>query len=667
MRQLTANWVLALGLSCAFWSAICGVRADDTYDASERSHWSLQPRSVPAVPQFTTGAARDWVRNPIDAFILEELQAKRLTPALPADRRTLIRRVYFDLIGLPPPPGDAEDFVTDPSLDAYERLVDRLLASPQYGERWAQHWLDVVRFAESEGFEYDRHLPHAWRYRDYVVRSLQTDKPYDQFLIEQLAGDELTASVDEGRVAAGFLRWGAIRRNAGNPDVAFSRNEVLTEMTDTIGVSLLGMTIGCARCHDHKFDPIRQSDYYHLQAFLASTHEYEIPLADDAQQTAWKATSDKINAEIKALEAALDKSTGDSRLGLQEQIKSAEKRLPKPLPGISTVRNDPAKRSVIHVLKRGDDSKPGEKVGPRVPGVLLSDSVAEFPEDVSAPRTRLAEWIVDVNNPVTARVIVNRIWLKHFGQGIVNTPNDFGLNGDTPSHPELLDYLANEFIAGGWRFKSLHRLILTSSTYRQSHQAADPADSRQIDPDNRLLSYFSRRRLQAEEIRDAMLSISGSLNCQAGGPSVIVPVDVELVDLLYKPSQWMITEDVTEHTRRSLYLIKKRNLSLPFLDVFDQPGLQSSCPKRESSTHAPQALELLNGPLANELAKTFATRLEREAGTDAEVQIRLAFQLATGRAPTAQERELARRFRAFASLKEFALAMFNLNEFLYVK
>lgn len=643
------------------------VSAADEYDATERSHWSLQPVRSPAIPAFDDPRDRAWVRNPIDAFVLKGLREKGLEPASPADRRTLVRRLFFDLLGLPPTPAEVEAFVNDPAADADEQLIERLLASPHYGERQGQHWLDIVRFAETEGFEYDRHLPHAWRYRDYVIRSFQSDKPYDQFAREQLAGDEISPVTEEGQVAVGFLRWGPIRRNAGNAEVAFSRNEVLTEMTDTLGVAFLGMTVGCARCHDHKFDPIRQTDYYRLQAFLAGTFEHEIALADAPAQAAWKAEADKVTQEIKKLESALDKSTGDSRKLLLEQIQAVEKRLPPPLPAISTVRHDDAKRTVIHVLKRGDANKPGDKVGPRIPGILLVDDAPELPADTAQARTRLAEWVTDPHNPLTPRVLVNRVWLQHFLDGLVATPNDFGVNGEPPSHPELLDYLTAEFLASGRRIKSLHRLILQSNTYRQSSIAVDMNHGNQIDPQNRLLWKFPRRRLQAEQIRDSFLHISGTLNSKAGGPSVLVPVDTELVDLLYKPSQWQVTADSTEHRRRSIYLIKKRNLRLPFLDVFDQPALQSSCPVRESSTHAPQALELLNGEFVNEMAAAFAKRLEREAGGSRQAQISLAFQLTAGREPTDKERELSMHFLETQPLQEFALALLNSNDLLYVK
>lgn len=619
------------------------------------------------MPQFAEAHERDWVRNPVDAFVLAKLRAKDLRPAKPADAATLVRRVYFDLIGLPPSPGEVDAFVSDPAPDAYERLVERLLASPHYGERWGQHWLDVVRFAETEGFEYDQLRANAWRFRDYVIGSFQEDKPFDRFVREQVAGDEIDPPRTDAQVAVGFLRLGPVRRNAGNALVAFSRNEVLSEMTDTLGVALLGLTMGCARCHDHKFDAIRQTDYYHLQAFLANAHDCDVPLTDAAQQAEWKAQTDKIDVEIKQLAKAAETSSGAEREEMRRRMRELEKTLPPPLPALFSMRNEPGQPAAVHVLKRGAEDKPKELVGPRVPGVLLANGTAALDASVASPRTQFADWLVRPEHPLTARVLVNRLWLGHFGRGIVNTPNDFGVNGDLPSHPELLDFLANEFVASGWRIKPLHRLIVLSNTYRQSSTVADQATGMRFDSENRLLWKFPRQRLAAEVLRDAMLAVAGELNLKPGGPSVIVPVEQDLVDLLYKPTQWTVTPAATEHARRSVYLLAKRNLRLPFLEVFDQPTAQISCPKREMSTHAPQALELLNGSFSNEMARALARRLEREAGKSTPAQIELAFRLVASRVPTETEARLAREFLETQPLGEFALAMFNLNDFLYVK
>ena len=639
--------------------------ASEKYTAAERRHWAFQKRANPEAPLFTAAADRAWVRNPIDAFVLARLRKSGLRPAPLADRRTLIRRVYFDLTGLPPAPADVEAFANDRSPAAWENLVDRVLASPRYGERWAQHWLDVVRFAESDGFEYDTHRPDAWRYRDYVIQSFNEDKPYDRFLREQLAGDELDPANQEMLVAAGLQRLGALRKNAGNQEVASSRNEVLTEMTNIVGSGMLGVTLGCARCHDHKFDPIRQKDYYRIQAYFAAAQEKEIPLAGAEEQKAWKERKEAVEGEVKKLRASMRGLRGDARTQMEKKVKEVEERMPDPLPAMFTIANDFEKASPIHLLARGDYAHKGERVGMRPLGVLLADGAPELPASTKAPRAELAGWITEPQNPLTARVMVNRLWHYHFGRGIVATPNDFGRMGSRPSHAELLDWLATQFVENGWRMKPIHRLILMSSTYRQSSQTPLADAAAQKDPDNALLWKFSRRRLEAEEIRDAALAVAGRLNAKAGGPSVIVPVDPELVNLLYKPSQWAITKDATEHDRRSVYLIYKRNLRLPMLEVFDAPDLQTSCARRESSTHAPQALELMNGDFNNEMARALAARLDREA-SGADAQVDLAYRLAAGRAPTAQEKRAAVEFLKTQPLREFALAMLNLNAFLYV-
>ena len=637
----------------------------------------------------------------MDAFVLARLQAKGLQPAPPAAKAELIRRLYFDLTGLPPSPEEVKAFEKDRSPDAYERLVDRLLDSPHFGERAAQHWLDVVRYAETEGFEYDRHLPEAWRYRDYVIQSFQCDKPFDQFMTEQIAGDELRSDDTIGATAAIFHRLGPVRRNAGNPEIALSRNEVLTERTDVIGSAFLGLTVGCARCHNHKFDPISQKDYYRLQAYLAGTQDHDILLVPPEQKKEWEEKTKAFSAELRKLRKAADQAEGQERTKLNEQIEALEDKTPPCPPTIPSVRNDPAQRTEIHVLKRGDWEKKGETVAPRPLSVLVDDALPELPADLANPRTQLARWLADPKHPLATRVIVNRLWQQHFGAGLVRTANDFGKNGDRPSHPELLDWLASELMKGGaagsgawdlgsgderaapnsqspdprsqtqnprpWSLKHIHRLIVTSSAYRQSSRSPAAASAAKVDPDNRLLWHFSQRRLSAEEIRDAMLAVSGRLNPKLGGPSIMVPVDKELIQLLYKPAQWEVARDASEFHRRSIYLLAKRNLRLPFLETFDQPASLSSCGRRESSTHAPQALEMLNGKLANELAAAFAQRLENECGGEPGRRVDRAYVLAVGRPPTAQERALAIAFLEEQSLKEFALALFNLNAFLYVQ
>lgn len=645
-------------------------RVESEYRESERKFWSLQKRSQPAVPAFSDESEQTWVRNSVDAFVLKKLKEEGLRPAPETDRSTLIRRVTFDLTGLPPSPAEVADFVSDNSPDAYEKVVDRLLASGRYGERWGVRWLDVVRFAETEGFEYDREVHGSWRYRDYVIQSFNNDKPYDQFVREQIAGDEIGPDKEEMQIAAGFHRLGAVRRNAGNQEVASSRNEVLTERTDIIGAAFLGLTVGCARCHDHMFDPIRQKDYYRMQAFLAATQEYQIVVAPEEEQKYVEETTKRIDSEIKKLRGTTKGLEGDEKKAAQKkinaQIEELKAQIPKPLPAIASIKNDPEKRTPIHILERGNYDSKGEPVGMRPLGVLLPDGTPEFAEDIPNPRTRLANWLTDPEHPLTARVAVNRIWEFHFGNGIVNTPNDFGFMGDRPSHPELLDHLANTFVDGGWKMKPIHRMMVLSSTYRQSSMSPNEASASEKDPENRLLWKFNRRRLEAEELRDTMLAVAGKLNLEAGGKSIMIPVEQELVDSLYKPDQWQVAVDPEDHSRRSVYLIAKRNLRLPFMEVFDQPALMTTCAAREASTHAPQALELLNGRTSNQLAGDLAKRLVREVGTNPEQLTERAYLLAVGRMPTDDEKKLAVEFIENQPLKEFALAIFNLNSFLYV-
>lgn len=637
-----------------------------------RDHWAFQPVQKPALPRVQK---EDWIRTPIDAFILQTLEERKWAPAPEASRTVLIRRLYFDLTGLPPTPEAIQQFLRDDSPNAYERLVDELLGSRRYGERWAQHWLDVIRYAETEGYEYDRAIPDAWRFRDYVIDSLNADKPYDQFVTEQIAGDEIAPGQPECQVASSFHRLGPVRRNAGNPDIALSRNEVLTERTDIIGSAFLGLTIGCTRCHDHKLEPIAQKDYYRLQAYLAATDEHNIELATPEQKKAWEEKSKAISAELKQVRLEIKTAEGERRIQLTQRAEDLEDQLPAALPTIPATWNDFGKRTEIHVLKRGVWENKLEAVAPRPPSVLVPASEAELPADCSTPRTRLAEWLVSRQNPLTARVIVNRMWQHHFGTGLVKSVNDFGLHGHRPSHPELLDWLAATLMENGWRLKAVHRAILLSSTYRQASRSPEEKTFGQTDPEDRLLWRFQRRRLSAEEIRDAMLGVSGRLNQKSGGPSVMVPVEEDLVKLLYKPSQWKASARAAENDCRSIYLLAKRNLRLPFMDAFDAPALLSSCARRESSTHPPQALEMLNGAFSNGMADGFAERLQRECPGSSESRIERAYWLAAGRPPTPGETAKARQFlnaraddRTLPSeTREFALAMFNLNAFLYVE
>ncbi len=638
----------------------------EKYTPAEHRHWSFQKRAHPDVPSFSDPADKAWVKTPIDAFILARLKKEGLRPAPKASKSTLIRRVYFDLTGLPPTPQEIDAFVRDKSPDAWAKLVEKLLATPEYGEKWGNHWLDVVRFGETDGFEYDTFRNDAWRYRDYVIQAFNSDKPYDQFIREQLAGDEIDPKNEITRTAAGFQRLGAVRKNAGNQAVASSRNETLTEMTNIVGSALLGVTLGCARCHNHKFDPFRHTDYYRIQAYFAGTFENDFSLATPEQQSAWNAKNEEHEKEMKAVRDQMKDLKGPALEKMQAKLAELKDNPPAPLPAIFSVADDPSKATPIYTLARGDANNKGQQVGPRPLGVLLPEDVPELPKDAAKPRLTLANWVVDSENPLTARVIVNRIWEYHFGQGIVGTPNDFGRMGLRPTHPELLDFLANQFIETGWHFKSMHRMILMSSAYQQDSIGASEKTAEEKDADDKLLWKFPRRRLEAEEIRDAALQVAGKLNLKMGGPSVIVPIDQELVNLLYKPSQWTVTPDESDHYRRSIYLLHKRNLRLPFMEVFDGPDFQISCPRREMSTHPPQALELLNGDFSNQMADALAERLVKEAGQDHAKQVDLAYRLAAGRAPSVKEKQLAVAFLQKQPLREFALAVFNLNAFLYV-
>ncbi|MSU22318.1 MAG: DUF1553 domain-containing protein [Opitutus sp.] len=674
--------------------------------ADDRAHWSFQPVRRPEPPAVKNAAA---VRTPIDRFILAELEAKALAPAAAAEKETLIRRVTLDLIGLPPTPGDIDAFVRDAAPDAYERLVERLLASPHYGERWGRHWLDLARFAESDGFESDTVRPHAWRYRDYVVGAFNADKPYDRFVREQIAGDELFPAEPDALIATAF--------NLLGPDMVDSADQVqrrrntLNDMTDTASLAFLGLTLGCARCHDHKFEPIAQRDYYSLQAFFTSVKfrtDLPVPTAaeraeHEAATARYKELTASIQSEIdviegparqriyarklatlspegrgahaipaeqrtteqqnlfletvhlveitpKELAAALKKPEKEALAKLHERLRP----FPKPplLPATLSLQNGPPLKT--HVLHRGDYNQPGAEVAPAFPDVLAA------PPPVSTKRAGLAEWVASRTNPLTARVMVNRVWRHHFGRALVATPSDFGTHGQKPSHPALLDWLASEFVARGWSVKHLHRVMLLSATYRQS-TAATPA-TRARDPENKLYSRMNRLRLEGEVIRDSLLAISGQLNPQVGGPGVFPPIPREL----YAGAKgWTVSADPRDHARRSLYIFARRNLRFPFLEVFDAPDNNLSCSARERSTTAPQSLTLLNADEVLAAATRTAERVEREAESP-EARLTLAYRLIIGRGPTGQERRLSQDFLAHSPLAELCRGLFNLNAFVYV-
>jgi hypothetical protein len=687
--------------------------------------------------------------------VLARLEAARLRPAPPADKATLLRRVTFDLIGLPPTPDEIGVFLRDDRPDAYERVVERLLASPHYGERWAQHWLDVTRYAESDGYEADGERTHAWRYRDYVIRSFNEDKPYDRFVTEQLAGDELARGHDpreaaESLVATGFNRCGQVHMVGGNTDPEVNRQEVLTEMADGAGAAFLGLTVGCARCHDHKFDPITQEDYYSLQAFFAASrfrdvgiatpgekeahkkalHEWEQRVAplrqkvatleapyrkrltdakkarlDAAHREALDIAPQRRTAEQKKLAehaailinvswdellAALSPEDNAQRTNWRKQIHELEARRPLPPPAAWAIGDGTLTPS--YVLKRGNPHRKGRRVEPAFFHALAGPADGRRGPDFVGPPARLtrrdlAQWLTRPDHPLTARVFVNRVWQHHFGKGLVATPNDFGLRGTPPSHPELLDWLAREFVAHCWSIKHLHRLMVLSATYRQAEKSPKAARARTVDPDNRLLWHMPRSRLEGETLRDAALAVSGELNPAVGGPMVRLPLEPEVYQLIFTEGEpdglWPVTPDERQHARRSIYLFAKRNVRLPLLEAFDQPDRLFSCPARGQSIFAPQALILLNGPFMQGRAKAFAGRLASECGPDRGRQVERAYRLALGRLPdpaeaataltffTDQEALLRREGRTpgeaqDAALADFCLALLNCNEFLYV-
>ena len=712
-------------------------------DRAPRSDWwSFKPIVQRPVPE----SASEWTAdatsprnthilansaNPIDAFVLQKLKANGMKPAPPADRRTLLRRVYFDLTGLPPAPEEVKAFLDDDAPNAYEKVVDRLLGSQRYGEKWGSYWLDVVRYADTGGFETDMVYINAWRYRDYVIKSFNDDKPYDRFIKEQVAGDEIWPDQTEARIATGLYTIGPrLHESAMIP--AKDRSEILTEWADTTAAAFLGLTMGCARCHDHKYDPISQKDYYALQAVFAGSEEQEMILTEPFAQNSYKAGLARY-IYLEQTRAQLEQLTSQSRQRLIEKIKekyrpeevaayntprrkrtpeqtqlsgkledevgmisdedmqealSAEERkryeqvklqladaylrAPRPLARAAVL--GPARTvQPVQVLNRGDYEQPKGEVAPNFPSVLRNGQKFQAQLTLAGlgRRKALAEWLTRPNHPLTARVIVNRIWQGHFGEGLVRTPNDFGKQGDQPTHPELLDWLAAEFVKEGWSFKKLHKLILMSNTYRMS-STYQPAFAEK-DPDNRLLWRMSRRRLSGEELIDAMRSISGTLNLKMFGPPVVPPLNGDEMAGLFgnTKEKWPVTTDVTEHRRRSIYFYVKRSFRYPLFETFDMPDRTSSCGRRIPTTVAPQALTMINGPQPIELAASLADRLLKDAKPDRALadRVEAAYRLTLGRAPSKEEMEHSLKFLGSGdkqSLVEFCLGLFNTNEFAYV-
>jgi hypothetical protein len=626
------------------------------------------------------------VRSPVDRFILAGLEARSLTLAPEADRATLIRRVSFDLTGLPPTPVETDAFVADRSPEAYQRMVERYLTSPHYGERWGKFWLDTAGYADSNGyFNADSDRPLAYKYRDYVIRSFNADKPYDRFVREQLAGDEMAAYEPDGDVSAAtaeLLTATHFLRNApdgtgesdGNPDEV--RTDRMTVLEGTVQITmncLLGLTIQCTRCHEHKFEPIAHREYYALQAIFFPVYNPDrwkkpqdrvVAVAGRTALADYRRRTEAIDREVKSLrdsvaEAArklkaqpdLAKLNDDAlakrfpefaalRERVQKSVAEREKDRPPPLPQLSVfVETDP-NPPPHHVLKRGQHNAPGAEVGPGVPAAFCTGGNVYHidPKPAgrvsSGRRTAFARWVTSPENPLFARVMVNRIWQHHFGTGLVSTPDNLGRSGARPSHRELLDYLATEFVRDGWSVKALHRLILTSAVYRQSGASHDEASA--LDPDNRLLRHYPLSRLDAEALRDAMLSASGELDRRMGGPFVPSRRAADgSVD---------IAENQEGARRRSVYLQQRRTQVVTLLQLFDAPSIVGSCGSRTTSTVPLQALALLNSDFARLRAKALARRLGYEADDGA--RLALAFRLTCGREPLPEEVTAARRFLA---------------------
>ncbi len=689
--------------------------------AEAKRYWAYQPVKRPAVPVVADPTG---VRTPIDAFIVAKLEAKGLKPAKPADKAVLVRRAYYDLLGLPPTPEEVDAFVADPSPDAWEKLIDRLLASPHYGEKWGRHWLDVVRYCETNGYERDGPKPFAWRYRDYVIRSFNDDKPYDQFIREQLAGDELPGYNPDAVIATGFYRLGTWDDEPADPELAVF--DGYDDIVATTGQAFLATTFNCARCHEHKADPIPQADYYKLVAFFrdirpfSETRDVRSPfnLTDitppelraqyEAELKRREARLAEITRQMEAVEndiiptlPAEDQRAAEGpgrpqvvakkvlpRLqgrqkehytALQKEREELKKKFDPPYRQEAlSVNNCDVRPPPTHVLIRGSPQAKGKEVRPGFPEVFgVPDPVIPEPKPgakSSGRRTVLADWIASRDNPLTARVLVNRVWQYHFGRGIVPTANDFGKLGEPPSHPELLDWLAAEFVDGGWRIKRLHKLIMTSNVYQMS-SAAHP-DGLAKDPANTLLWRFNMRRLTAEEVRDSILAVSGSLNRKMFGPSTYPPIPREVLAGQSVPGQGWPTSPPEEANRRSIYAHVKRSLRVPILVGFDQPDPDSSCPVRYVTTVPTQALGLLNGEFANEQARTLAKRLQKEAPGDLAAQVRRAIRLTTGRVPTADEvnKDVAfiqglktdHKLDDPAALTRYALLCLNTNEFVYL-
>lgn len=767
------HWIEAGAPASANASAVAQEGKDPLVSDEDRKFWSFQPPKRPAVPKVQS---QESVRTPVDAFLLQKLEAKGLSFSAAADRLTLLRRATLDLTGLPPSQGEIESYLSDGRPDAYERLVDRLLESPQYGERWGQFWLNAAGYSDSEGIkEEDRIRPDVWRYRDYVIRSLNSDKPYDQFLLEQIAGDELvdykhakeiTPTLIDRLVATGFLRMAPdptySPSNASIPE----RINVIADEIEVLASTVMGLTVGCARCHNHKYDPIPQRDYYQLGAILQTAYdpydwlipsgdklggmkfsnrsldialesereeitrfnapiEAEIKRLEAAQELRVKPLREQLleerlaglptsaKDELKAISATPEEKRSDVQKYLADKFQDTLKITPgdlakrftefsselkkiqhtideqrqklRPKPLIRALYDMGGEPSAAYLMLRGDAQTPGERVEPGVPSVLR---VGLAPYKIVPPtanpessgrRLALARWLIQPNHPLTARVMVNRIWMHHFGRGLVSSPANFGRTGAPPSHPELLDWLATEFVRSGWRMKTMHRLIMTSNAYRQSSRF-DPATHAE-DPDNVLLSRMPMRRLEAEALYDSIVKVAGSYDPTPFGP----PVEIDV-----KPEGEVVAKGTKAGWRRSVYVLQRRKTPVTILELFDLPPMSPNCVERRQSTVPTQALQMMNSDLLHQHSRYLGGRLIDEFGNDREKQIRALYLRALSRLATPQEIQqatadidaLTKQWMAhlaqeksdapvkstaeWRALSDFCKAMLSSAEFLYV-
>jgi hypothetical protein len=721
MKKKPSTLAFAIGLSIGLSAAVSGASAAESAAAATPSAaaaqpaaasrpnalWSYQPIADTTAPKVK--AAR-WVRTPIDAYVLAKLEEKGLKPSADTDRASFIRRATLDVWGVIPTPDEVQAFVADRSPEAYEKLADRLLASPKYGERQARRWLDLARYADSAGFQGDQTRPNMWRYRDWVINAFNADKPYNQFIQEQLAGDELKPGDQDALVATGFLR--SFPDNINSRDLVQKKYQHTTDMVDTVGEVFLAQTVGCARCHNHKADRISQKEYFQLQAFFANTSAVDdLPAAKGPQEVAyekanarWEAATADIRAQQKAI---IDKVRDPAKHYLLDRYSQATQASLRKLYStpeaqwtahdrwiinrfsdygtddvLAAYLRDNADPSAEHyqpeyaalaedyrklgdALRKFDKLKPSggsleisamselgqtvapptyllfggdferqvEEVQPGFPASITAEKPVIVPTATSSGRrTALAQWIASPTNPLTARVFANRVWDQYFGRGIVETLSDFGKAGQKPSHPELLDHLAARFIAQGWSVKQLHREILLSSVYRQS--SADRQDLAAVDPENRLLAVFPRRRLDAETIRDSLLVASGELADKVGGPSVFPPVPSNL----YTGNAWKVSSDKDDWNRRSLYIFTRRSIPYPLLQPFDIANNQQAHAKRDITTTPLQALTLFNSEIVFDWSKALAGRVIRERGASASAQLDGLFEIVYARKPDKQEK-----------------------------